>query len=102
MIHLKRYIKIIWLRLCSVIYYKCHKINPNCGRSYISSLVWIKSKKTAINPINKKDNKCFQYVATVVSNHEELGKNPERITTLNKYDWEGINLPSEKDNWKKN
>ena len=55
-----------------------------------------------INPINKKDNKCFQYVATVVSNHEELGKNPERITTLNKYDWEGINLPSEKDNWKKN
>ena len=36
-----------------------------------------------------------------MSNHEELGKNPEGIATLNKYDWEGINFPSEKDNWKK-
>ena len=36
-----------------------------------------------------------------MSSHEELGKNPEGIATLNKYDWEGINFPSEKDNWKK-
>ena len=27
---------------------------------------WIKNKKATINPINKKDNKCFQYVVTVV------------------------------------
>ena len=28
-----------------ILYYKCHKINPNCGRSYICSSDWIKSKK---------------------------------------------------------
>ena len=36
---------------------------------------------------------------------EEEGKNPERITKIkpfiNKYKWEGINFPSEKDDWKK-
>ena len=41
---------------------------------------------------------------TVAINHEEIGKNPERITKieafLNKYKWEGINLPSEKNYWK--
>ena len=38
-------------------YYKCHKINPNRGGSYIDSPDWIKSKKTAINLINKKYKK---------------------------------------------
>ena len=33
--------------------YKCHKINPNCGGSYIDSLDWIKNRKATINPINK-------------------------------------------------
>ena len=34
---------------------------------------WLdKSKQTAINPINKKDNKCFQYTVTVALNHEEI------------------------------
>ena len=27
------------------IYYKCHKINPDCGGSYIDSPDWIKNKK---------------------------------------------------------
>ena len=35
--------------------YKCHKINLSHGGSYIDSLDWIKSKKTTINAINKKD-----------------------------------------------
>ena len=26
-----------------------------------------------INPINKKNNKCFQYAVTVALNHEEKG-----------------------------
>ena len=51
--------------------YKCHKINPNCGGSYIDSPYWIKNKKATINPINKK---CSQYVITVASNHEEIKK----------------------------
>ena len=37
-----------------LLYYNNHKINPNCGRSYIVSPNWIKSKKTTINPIKKK------------------------------------------------
>ena len=48
-----------------LLHYKYHKINPNRGGSYIDSPDWIKNKKETINPINKKDNKCFQYNVTV-------------------------------------
>ena len=41
------------------LYYKCYKINVNCGGSYIDFPDWIKTKKKTINPINKKGNKCF-------------------------------------------
>ena len=60
------------------LYYKCHKINPNCGGSYIDSPYWL--KKAAINPINRKGNKCFQYAVSVTLNHEKLKKDPQRIT----------------------
>ena len=63
-----------------------------------------KTKKETINPINKKD-KCFQYAETVALNYEEIKEDPERISTIksfiNKYNWEGINYPSEKNDWKK-
>ena len=42
-----------------LLYYKCHKTNPNCGGSYIDSPDWIKDKKSTINTINKKDKKLF-------------------------------------------
>ena len=42
-----------------LLYYKCHKINTNCGESYIDSPDWIKNKIATINSINKKDSKCF-------------------------------------------
>ena len=88
-----------------LLYYKCHKINPTRGGSYIDSPDSIKKQKATINPINKKDNKCLQYVVSVALNHEEIGKNPERITKIetfiNKYKWEGINFPSGKNDWKK-
>ena len=62
---------------------------------------WIKSKKSTINPINKKDNMCSQYAITVVLNHEITKNDPQRLTKfkpfINKYKWEGINFPSEKD-----
>ena len=61
-------------------------------------------QKAPINPINKKDNKCFQYAATVVLNHEEIKKDPQIITNIkpfiNRYNWERINFQSEKDDWK--
>ena len=86
-------------------YYKCHKINPNHGGSYIDSPDWIKNKKATINPINKQDNKCFQYAVTVALNHEKIGKHSERITKIksfiNKYNWKETNFPSEKDDCKK-
>ena len=87
-----------------LLYYKCHKINPNRGGSYIDSPDWIKNKKATINPINKKDNKCFQYAVTVALNNEKIKKDLQRITKNNffisKYNWKGINFPSEKDDWK--
>ena len=49
-----------------LLYYQCHKINLNRGGSYIDSPDLIKIQKAAINSINKKDNKCFQYAVTVV------------------------------------
>ena len=33
----------------------------------------MKYKKAAINPTNKKDNKCFQCAVTIALNHEEIG-----------------------------
>ena len=84
-----------------LMYYKCHKINPNRGGSYPD---WIKNKKVTTNPINIKDNKCFQYTVADVLNHEEIGRSPERMTKIepfiNKHKWKGINSPSEKDDWK--
>ena len=62
-------------------------------------------RKATINLINKKDSKCFQYALTVALNHEEIEKDPQRITKIksfiNKYNWEGITFPSAKDDWKK-
>ena len=57
-----------------LLYYRCHKINLNCGGSYIDSPDWIKNKKTTVNRIKKKYNKCFQYVVTVALNYEEIKK----------------------------
>ena len=54
MFHLNIDIKIIWESLegseivfnyVHLLYYKCHKINPNRGGSYIDSSNCIKSKK---------------------------------------------------------
>ena len=88
-----------------LLYYKCHNINLYCGGSYIDSPDWITNKKATINLINKKDNLCFQYAVTVALNYEEIKKDPQRIIKskpfINKYNWEGINYPSEKDDWKK-
>ena len=82
-----------------LLYYKCHQVNPNRGGSYIDSPHWIKNK-AMINPINKKDKKCFQYTVTVTLNHEEIKKDLQRIMKtkpfINKYNWDGINFPSEK------
>ena len=74
--------------------YKCHRINFNCGGSYIDCPDWITNKKATINPIN-----------TVALNYEEIKKDPQRVTKIepfiNKYNWEETNFSSEKDDWEK-
>ena len=78
-----------------------------------SELWWIrykfslldKSTKATINPTNNKDNKCFQYAATVALNLENSKEDPQKITKIksfiNKYNWDGIHFPSERKDWKK-
>ena len=84
-------------------HYKCLKSNPNCGGSYIDSPDWIKNKNATKKTINSKKKFFFEYTVTVASNHEEIKKDPQKITNIklfiNKYNWEGINFLSEKDGW---
>ena len=79
-----------------LLYYKCHKINFKRRGSYIDYPDCIINKKATINFINKKGSKCFQYAIKVALNHEETGKNPERITKIkpyiDKYNWKGIRI----------
>ena len=79
-----------------LLYYKFHNISFKRGGSYIDSPDWIKKKKGIINPKNE-DSKCFQYAATVASNHEEIKRDLQRISKikafLNKYNWNGMNNP---------
>ena len=42
-----------------------------------------RSKKVTIDPINKNNNKCFQYAATFALNHEENKKDSGRKIKLN-------------------
>ena len=60
-----------------LLFNNCHKTNPNhCGSS-IDFPDWIKNKKATIIPVNKRDNKCFEYPVTVTLIHQEIGKNAE-------------------------
>ena len=56
----------------------------------------MKNKKATINPTNKKGNKCFQWTVTAALNHEEIKKDPQRITKIKPF----INKSCEKDDWK--
>ena len=69
--------------LVQLMYYNCHKINSKCGGSCTDSPDQIKKKRATINRKNK-DEKCFQYAATVAN----------IIPFINKYNWEEISYPS--------
>ena len=51
------------------------------GGYFIDYPDWIKKKKATINPKNK-DDKCFQYAATVALNYEKTKLNPERVSNI--------------------
>ena len=69
------------------------------GGSYIDSPEWLKNKKATIN-LKNNDDKCFQYVLTVGLNHEQIKKNPQRISKIKAFidqcNWKGIDFPSHK------
>ena len=74
-----------------LLYCKCHKISFKRDGSYIDSPDWIKKIKATIKPINK-DDRCFQYAATVALNFDEIKKGPQRVENIesfvNKYNWD--------------
>ena len=82
MIHLKINIKIIWNQWKEFVfdYIAIKWIFIEVDQIY--SPDWIKNKRATINPINKKDNKSFQYAVTVTLNYEEIKKDPQRITKV--------------------
>ena len=63
------------------------------GSSYVPLPEWLTNKKTIINPPNE-DQECFKWPVIAASRWEEIGKNPQRVSNLKKYeldfDWSGI------------
>ena len=86
-----------------LLYYKCHEINVKRRDSYLDSPEWIKKKKATINPKNK-DDKYFQYAATVALNFDEIKKDLQRVSNIepfiSKYNYDGIKYLSKIDDWK--
>ena len=86
------------------LYYKLHEISLNKGGSYIDSPKWLKNKKATIKPKNNNE-KYFQYAITVALNHEQIKKDPQRITKIklfiDQYNWKDIDFSSNKKDWKK-
>ena len=60
----------------NLLHYKCNIINLKRSGSYIDSTDRIKKK--TISLINDHD-KCFQYDVTAELNHDEIGKNSQKI-----------------------
>ena len=64
-----------------------------------------KAKKNKTINRKNEDDKCFQCAATNALNYEEIKFNPERVSNIkpfvNKYYWEGINVPSKIDDSKR-
>ena len=87
----------------NALYYDLNKTSLSRGKSYIDSPEWIENKKATISPKNN-DDKCFQYATSVALNHEQIKKDPQRVSKIklfiDKYDWKDIDFPSHNKNWK--
>ena len=73
-----------------------HKLNLTRGSSYVPLPQWLDNKKAIINPRNE-DQECFKWAVIAASRWEEIGKNPQSISNLKKFeknfDWSGIKFP---------
>ena len=87
-----------------LLYYYLQKISLTRGKSYIKSPKWLENKRTTINPKNNDCN-CFQYAITVALNHQNIERDPQRISKIkpffNQYNWKGTDFPSHQKDWKK-
>ena len=61
--------------------YKLHKRKLKREGSYIKYPKWIRNEAATINPKNEDDNNCFQYAVTVSLNHQNIGNDPQIIST---------------------
>ena len=71
-------------------YYYFNKISIYRGGSYIGSPIWLKNKKSTINPKNN-DYKCFQYAVTLALNLDKINGHPQRLSKIKpfieQYNW---------------
>ena len=71
----------------------------------IDSPRWIKNKHARINPKNIKVNECFKYAIIAALHHQEIGKDPQRISKhkpfINNYNWKDMHFPSGSNEYKK-
>ena len=78
--------------------YHLHKTSLNRGSSYIKSPDWLRNKGATINPKNTEDNECFKYAIIAALHHQEIRRNPQRISKLkpfiDNYNWKDIEFPS--------
>ena len=87
-----------------LLFYHLQTIGLNRGGSYIDFPEWLRNKKATINPKNYDDN-CFQYALTVVLNHQNIEKNPQRISKtkpfVDRYNWKETDFQLHSNYWKK-
>ena len=84
--------------------YNFNKTSIDRGGSYLDSPKWLKDKKSTINPKNN-DLKCYQYVATLALNFDNINNHPEIISKIrpfiDQYNWKDIDFPATSKDWKK-
>ena len=73
-----------------------HKLALTRGSSYIKVPPWIASKEAVINPQNT-DEECFKWAVIASLHHQDIGKNPDRISPFRRYEdqynWRGLQFP---------
>ena len=85
-----------------LLYYKCYKINLNCG--YIYRFYWLDKKQKNNNKYNQ--SKIWQILLIQYNSRfkswrkKNICKELKKNLFINKYNWEGINVLLEKDGWK--
>ena len=69
------------------------------AESYIVSPKWLKNKEATISRKIENDDSCFQYAITAALNHQNIGRDLQRISKIkpfiNQYNWKETEFPTE-------